>query len=620
MDVKRDGKAKGVVKGAPSGFVISLGIHAAAFFLAGLFVVFTVVQKEEKKFVPPKPVDRPKMKLKKPKVNVKKSSKPKQTQRIVTQVRKASMPDIQLPEMSGIGDGLAGDIGGFEIVPNLEEVTLFGGGQTIGNDFVGTFYDFKRDRQGRPRNSTDTDSFKTDIAKFIRSGWRTSALAQFYRSPKKLYATSFMVPTVRSSTAPTAFGEPETGGWCWMAHYKGQLVHKDGITFRFRGQGDDILVVRVDGKEVLNASWPGTAEEISKWQSNDSKNRTYKLGNNTAVIGDWITLEPGVPLDMEVICGEVPGGHFDMMLVVEEEGVDYELNSQQGPILPMFKTAEPNHDLRDRIYEHLVEGECFIEGGPVFSDFTSGGNVEVLDAPAVDVEPAVASSESPEESAVRLWSLKNGEILEGIYVSSIGKSVVLKSLQGKQMKVPVDELNDEDLAFITLANPPEFEIGFTKQSSQRIIETSPFLNEEAPRVFDWTFGLKIRQVNTREYPHPLTIEMFAVGEQYLDDDKFILLDRQVTEFVPTKENDREKVFRSNNAVELMNYNMHSQQFGHKYMGYLITVTDARGEIIQYEASNDWLFLGLENLKKVPLGGFFDKTCRRVHPSGPKRDY
>ena len=66
--MKKVRKTKGIVKGAPSGFVISLGIHAAAFFLAGLFVVFTVVNKEEKKFIPPKPVDRPKMKLKKPKV------------------------------------------------------------------------------------------------------------------------------------------------------------------------------------------------------------------------------------------------------------------------------------------------------------------------------------------------------------------------------------------------------------------------------------------------------------------------------------------------------------------------------------------------------------------------
>ena len=88
-------KSQRIDKGAPSGFVLSLLIHAAIFLLAGMLVVFTVVNKEEKEFVPPKPVDRPKMNLRKPKV--KKTSTPKPTTRIVTKVRRASMPDIQLP-------------------------------------------------------------------------------------------------------------------------------------------------------------------------------------------------------------------------------------------------------------------------------------------------------------------------------------------------------------------------------------------------------------------------------------------------------------------------------------------------------------------------------------------
>ena len=75
-------------------------------------VVFTVVKKEEKKFEPPKAVERPKMKLRKPKVKVKKNTKPKATTRIVTKINRASMPDIQLPEMSGMSEGLGGGIGG----------------------------------------------------------------------------------------------------------------------------------------------------------------------------------------------------------------------------------------------------------------------------------------------------------------------------------------------------------------------------------------------------------------------------------------------------------------------------------------------------------------------------
>ena len=63
-------KSQKVVKGMPSAVALSILIHAALFLLAGMLVVFTVVKKEEKKFEPPKAVERPKMKLKKPKVQV----------------------------------------------------------------------------------------------------------------------------------------------------------------------------------------------------------------------------------------------------------------------------------------------------------------------------------------------------------------------------------------------------------------------------------------------------------------------------------------------------------------------------------------------------------------------
>ena len=103
------------------------------------------------------------MQLKKPKVKIKKSSKPKPTKRIVTKMNKASMPDIQLPEMTGLGDGLASGVGGFDIMPDFGSgVTIFGGGQSIGNDLVGTFYDLKRDRQGR-KNSNMSDQNGTSL-------------------------------------------------------------------------------------------------------------------------------------------------------------------------------------------------------------------------------------------------------------------------------------------------------------------------------------------------------------------------------------------------------------------------------------------------------------------------
>ncbi len=56
--------------------------------------------------------------------------------------------------------------------------------------------------------------------------------------------------------------------------------------------------------------------------------------------------------------------------------------------------------------------------------------------------------------------------------------------------------------------------------------------------------------------------------------------------------------------------------GTKYGGFLITISNERGEIIQHKASHDYLMENVENLKKVPVGRHFDKMCNRVAPPRP----
>ncbi|MEA2068129.1 MAG: hypothetical protein U9P12_02905, partial [Verrucomicrobiota bacterium] len=57
--------------------------------------------------------------------------------------------------------------------------------------------------------------------------------------------------------------------------------------------------------------------------------------------------------------------------------------------------------------------------------------------------------------------------------------------------------------------------------------------------------------------------------------------------------------------------------GTTYYGHLVVVTDSRGKIIAHDASNEWLFENLENLRKLPVGKYMDKTCTRAFPSSPR---
>ena len=114
---------------------VSIIIHAILIVVAISFVAVTVIKKEENKFEN-KPVKRPKMQLKKLQVpvNIKKKKQPKPKLRkriVVTPKLNQTMPDIKMPEISGVKGGLggagAGGLGGAGGVGfSMPEIEIFG--------------------------------------------------------------------------------------------------------------------------------------------------------------------------------------------------------------------------------------------------------------------------------------------------------------------------------------------------------------------------------------------------------------------------------------------------------------------------------------------------------------
>ncbi|MCK5676238.1 MAG: von Willebrand factor type A domain-containing protein, partial [Verrucomicrobia bacterium] len=121
--------------------LLSGAVFSILFFVSLGIVVFPAPKGGHENidvtFEKPKAVERPKMKLKKPKVAIKKTSKPKSTTRIVTKVSRASRPDIRLPELAGVGKGMgvSGGMGGFDMMPDSQGVTFLGSAQSVGEEF-----------------------------------------------------------------------------------------------------------------------------------------------------------------------------------------------------------------------------------------------------------------------------------------------------------------------------------------------------------------------------------------------------------------------------------------------------------------------------------------------------
>lgn len=135
----------------------STAVFAGLFLISVNLVVFQVFQRHEAKFEEvevtfdggAQPVDRPKMELKKMRVPT--DSEPDTSRRIVTKVKRAQAPDIQLPEMTG----------GHELYAIGGQVHVFG--SAVGADYDHEVYDLITENSFRTAMDNPLSTFSIDV-------------------------------------------------------------------------------------------------------------------------------------------------------------------------------------------------------------------------------------------------------------------------------------------------------------------------------------------------------------------------------------------------------------------------------------------------------------------------
>ncbi len=213
---------------------------------------------------------------------------------------------------------------------------FFGDREPAASGFVGTFYDLKQTRAGKPTN-VSPDEYHTIFRKFVREHWRVSVLGEYFHAPQKLYTPQIFIPNMPADEGPKAFDladkvQPSR----WLVHYKARVAPPADGTYHFVGGGDDVLVVRFNGKTVLDRCWYQQDEE---WKTARNYDYGYTGIPNGFARGDALRLKAGQFYDMEVLIGEQPGGLVFFSLLLEEEGVDYNRDARGNPILPVFRLA-----------------------------------------------------------------------------------------------------------------------------------------------------------------------------------------------------------------------------------------------------------------------------------------
>jgi hypothetical protein len=261
--------------------------------------------------------------------------------------------------------GRGGGVAGGKIIKSI-----FGQSESTPAALKGTMIDLKQPKAGA---TTDQKLF---LKQFAESGFRKSMLHDYYNARLELYATQFFMPNIEADEAPKAFqAEKEIQPRNWLIYYEGQFASPDNATYRFVGSGDDVLIVRVNDKIVLDGSrstsgakTSGAPDPITSWvpTMENILAGPKMLPSGPAVNGDWMTLEAGKNNKIEIVIGEIPGGKFGCYLFIEKQGKEYDKDPKRGgaPILPLFRTLAGKDDWSEYKPEAIPAYE---RRGPIFT-------------------------------------------------------------------------------------------------------------------------------------------------------------------------------------------------------------------------------------------------------------
>lgn len=255
----------------------------------------------------------------------------------------------------------------------------FGSSTKILGTIQGHFYDFKQTDDGKPNTrykpmsmasmrKKEGGSFSSVFRRIRNSNFSDSSFRGLYKAERPLYARYIAIPPNNANLAPKQFGqEGKVEPSNWLIHYRGKIKAPKKGTFRFVGQGDDIITVNLNRKAVftsalINGPLPGTVTmkgnssgpDVQSWRKN------VKLD-----YGAWFSVREGEELDIDLVISEAPGGSMYFGLMIEEQGAEYRKGKGGRDILPPFTMGHLEPEDKAAI-KKFPNWEWELENVPVF--------------------------------------------------------------------------------------------------------------------------------------------------------------------------------------------------------------------------------------------------------------
>ncbi len=151
--------------------------------------------------------------------------------------------------------------------------------------------------------------------------------------------------------------EPYTESGGWLSWYHGNVVPPRSGRYRFWGYADNHLMVAINGKPVFEGSRRDSSFKGLGISRTDNPALPCLIAPAGFACSDWIEVADD-PVQLDILFGEVGGRITSGLLLIEQEGADYEETFWGQPKWPLFLTESPaaGETLElTRLREHMEE-------------------------------------------------------------------------------------------------------------------------------------------------------------------------------------------------------------------------------------------------------------------------
>lgn len=270
----------------------------------------------------------------------------------------SNTPSLGIKTGGGQGGSGQGSGRGSGKGPGIGTGNIFGRAAAQVGDLEGTFYDLKQDNKGKALTA-DLSGYHKVVNDWSSRGIKDRVVQSFFSPETKLFAPQFFFPLMSANEGPKHFkvGDKVKPSF-WLVHYKGKAAAPFTGRFRFIGRAGETLMVLWNDKLVLDGCHSFMRNDknspSSSWKSRDNENKypAFSSGNwaktETLVFGDWIQVNAGEQVQVDIIIGERGGGDFYTFLLWEGPGAEGVQDKATGLMAyPIWTTSFGEADVPD---------------------------------------------------------------------------------------------------------------------------------------------------------------------------------------------------------------------------------------------------------------------------------